>query len=109
MVCWQQAKMLYKYSGSLHTRMRTHTPPDEQNQSSGTAELRVSIPLWQARTGGLPPVSMSRRRLAYNTLCRQASCPKTHGLTVSGLSVTGNWLKLEWHPKKEKREKEKKQ
>ena len=41
MVCWQQAKMLYKYRGSLHTRMRTHTPPDEQNQSSGTAELRV--------------------------------------------------------------------
>ena len=39
MVCWQQAKMLYKYRGSLHTRMRTHTPPDEQNQSSGTAEL----------------------------------------------------------------------
>ena len=33
--------MLYKYRGSLHTRMRTHTPPDEQNQSSGTAELRV--------------------------------------------------------------------
>ena len=42
MVCWQQAKMLYKYRGSLHTRMRTHTPPDEQNQSSGTAELRVT-------------------------------------------------------------------
>ena len=41
MVCWQQAKMLYKYRGSLHTRMRTHTPPDEQNQSSGTAELRI--------------------------------------------------------------------
>ena len=40
MVCWQQAKMLYKYRGPLHTRMRTHTPPDEQNQSSGTAELR---------------------------------------------------------------------
>ena len=33
--------MLYKYRGSLHTRMRTHTPPDEQNQSSGTAELRA--------------------------------------------------------------------
>jgi hypothetical protein len=43
MVCWQQAKMLYKYRGSLHTRMRTHTPPDEQNQSSGTAELRVVV------------------------------------------------------------------
>ena len=41
MVCWQQAKMLYKYRGSLHTRMHTHTPPDEQNQSSGTAELRL--------------------------------------------------------------------
>ena len=41
MVCWQQAKMLYKYKGSLHTRTHTHTPPDEQNQSSGTAELRV--------------------------------------------------------------------
>ena len=43
MVCWQQAKMLYKYRASLHTRMRTHTPPDEQNQSSGTAELRVCL------------------------------------------------------------------
>ena len=36
--------MLYKYRGSLHTRMRTHTPPDEQNQSSGTAELRTTEP-----------------------------------------------------------------
>ena len=44
MVCWQQAKMLYKYRASLHTRMRTHTPPDEQNQSSGTAELRLYSP-----------------------------------------------------------------
>ena len=33
--------MLYKYKGSLHTRMHTHTPPDEQNQSSSTAELRL--------------------------------------------------------------------
>ena len=48
MVCWQQAKMLYKYRGSLHTRMRTHTPPDEQNQSSGTAELRVEGAEWSS-------------------------------------------------------------
>ena len=51
--------------------------------------------LWQARKGGLLPVSMSRRRLACNTLCRQASYPGTHGLAVGGLSVTGNTLKPE--------------
>ena len=45
------------------------------------------MPLWQARTSGLPPVSMSRRRLACNMLCRQASCPGTHGMTVGG----GDW------------------
>ena len=54
MVCWQQAKMLYKYRGSLHTRMRTHTPPDEQNQSSGTAELRLSIPACPAGNSDHP-------------------------------------------------------
>ena len=42
MACWQQAKMLYKYKGSRHTRTHTHTPPDELNQSSGTAELRFA-------------------------------------------------------------------
>ena len=41
MACWQQAKMLYKYKGSRHTRTHTHTPPDELNQSSGTAQLRI--------------------------------------------------------------------
>ena len=51
MNCWQQAKMLYKYRGSLHTRMHTHTPPDEQNQSSGTAELRL-------RKAGLSPLRL---------------------------------------------------
>ena len=51
MVCWQQAKMLYKYRASLHTRMRTHTPPDEQNQSSGTAELRLTRRQGQRATG----------------------------------------------------------
>ena len=43
MACWQQAKMLYKYKGSRHTRTHTHTPTDELNQSSGTAELRYPM------------------------------------------------------------------
>ena len=35
--------MRYNYKGSRHTRTHTHTPPDELNQSSGTAELRLKI------------------------------------------------------------------
>ena len=47
--------------------------------------------------------------MVYNTLCGQARCPRTQGLTVNGLSVTGNGLKLEWYHEKEKSEKGKKQ
>ena len=65
MVCWQQAKMLYKYKGSRHTRTHTHTPPDELNQSSGRAELRIC----------LKSVLFSRKEgdsclLAWRILCR---------------------------------------
>ena len=66
MVCWQQAKKLYKYRGSLHTRMRTHTPPDEQNQSSGTAELRFIVPTI--------PITILRQKGSTSARSRRGEC-----------------------------------
>ena len=76
MASWQQAKMPYKYKGSRHTRTHTHTPPDELNQSSGTAELRTqSMQATKDKSGNK---RIAKKKSMHTQLYTEVKAPHTH-------------------------------